>query len=144
MASVDPIGLVTGKTVGSATITATQAGIPGSTVVTVTSAVLTSIAVSPANPSIAKGTTVGLTATCTFSDGTTPDCTSQVDWTSSNLAIAQVSNVSGTQGVSDCREHTNHRNSQRYFRLHNGYRDRRDPALDYCDACQSIPAGGDD
>jgi uncharacterized protein YjdB len=99
VASVSPTGLVTGTAVGSATITATQGGISGSTIVTVTAAVLTSIAVTPANPSLAKGTTVQLTATCTFSDGTTPNCTSQVSWTSGNTAIAQVSNASGTQGV---------------------------------------------
>ena len=95
---VSPTGLVTGTGVGSATITATQGGISGSTTVPVSAATVNSIAVTPANPSIPKGITVRLSATCTFSDGTTPDCTSQVSWTSSNIAIAQVSNVSGSQG----------------------------------------------
>ncbi len=55
-ATVDPDGLVTGTSVGSATITATQAGVSGATTVTVTPAVLTSIVVTPTGPSIAKGT----------------------------------------------------------------------------------------
>src|SRR5262249_4712719 len=33
------------------------------------------------------------------SDGTTEDLTNQVSWTSGNNAIAQVSNVTGTQGL---------------------------------------------
>ena len=99
IATVDPNGLVTGTGVGSAAITATQGAVSGSTTVTVTAAVVTSIAVTPANPSIAKGTTVPLTATCTLSDSTTQNCTTQVDWTSGSITIAQVSNVAGTQGV---------------------------------------------
>ncbi len=49
-------GLVTGSGVGSATITATQGGVSGATTVTVTPAVLTSIAITPPDPSLAKGT----------------------------------------------------------------------------------------
>ncbi len=99
IATVGPNGLVFGTGVGSAAITATQGAVSGSTTVTVTAAVVTSIAVTPANPSIAKGTTVPLTATCTLSDSTTQNCTTQVDWTSGSITIAQVSNVSGTQGL---------------------------------------------
>src|SRR5262249_38213972 len=76
IATVDPSGLVTGTGVGSAVIMATQGAVSGSTTVTVTAAVVTSIAVTPANPSIAKGTTVFMTATCTFSDTNTQNCTS--------------------------------------------------------------------
>ncbi len=43
---------------------------------TVTAATLQSIAVTPANPSIAKGATQQFTATGTFSDGTTQNLTS--------------------------------------------------------------------
>jgi hypothetical protein len=92
-------GLVTGLGVGSATTTATLNGIPGSTTVTVTAATLTSIVVTPPLPSIAKGTTVELTATGVFSDESTEDLTSQVSWTSGDNRIAQVSDVPGTQGL---------------------------------------------
>ena len=89
-ATVDTTGMVIGAAVGSATVNATQAGISGSTTVTVTAAVLTAIKVTPVNPSIAKGTTVQLTATGTFSDSTTQDLTASVSWTSSAVGTATV------------------------------------------------------
>src|SRR5207244_2087349 len=71
----------------------------GATMLTVTGATLSSIAVTPANPSIAKGTTQQLTATGTFSDGSTQDLTTQVTWTSSNTTVATVSNAAGSKGL---------------------------------------------
>ena len=56
---------------GTSTISATLGGVSGSTVLTVTAAVLQSIAVTPANPSVAKGLTEQFTATGTFSDNST-------------------------------------------------------------------------
>src|ERR1700730_11150048 len=52
---------------------------------------LTSIAVSAANPSIAKGTTEQLTATGTDSDGSTQDLTIRATWSSSNTSVATIS-----------------------------------------------------
>ena len=49
---------------------------------TVTAAMLSSIALTPASPSVAKGLTEQFTATGTYSDGTTSDLTSQVTWAS--------------------------------------------------------------
>jgi uncharacterized protein YjdB len=92
-------GLVTGLGIGSTSITGTFNGISGSATVTVTVATLSSIQVTPPNPSLAKGTTVPLTATGTFSDGTTQDLTTQVSWTSGDNTIAEVSNVAGSQGL---------------------------------------------
>ncbi len=54
------------------------------------SATLTSIQITPANPSIAKETKVLLTATGAYSDHTTRDLTSQVTWSSSSLTVASV------------------------------------------------------
>jgi len=62
---------------------------------TVTSATLASIVVTPANSSIAKGATLQFTATGTFSDGTTQDITHGVSWSSSNTSIAAINPVSG-------------------------------------------------
>jgi uncharacterized protein YjdB len=76
--------------VGSATITANQGGVSGATTVTVTTAVLTSIVVTPTGSSIAKGTAVQLTATGTFSDGTTQDLTQSASWISANTTLATV------------------------------------------------------
>jgi trimeric autotransporter adhesin len=91
-------GLVTGVAVGTAQIKATLNGITGSTTVTVTAAALTSITVTPANPSIADGTTVQLTATGNYTDGTTQNLTNQASWTSAN-GNATVSNTSPTNGL---------------------------------------------
>ena len=49
---------------------------------------LQSIAITPASMSIALGFPVQLTATGTFSDGTTKNITAEVSWTSSNPAVA--------------------------------------------------------
>jgi trimeric autotransporter adhesin len=92
-------GLVTGLGVGSASITATSDGVQGSTTITVSPAVLTSISVMPPDPSIAKGITVQLTATGVLSDATTVDLTSQASWTSGDNTIAQASNAAGTKWV---------------------------------------------
>jgi hypothetical protein len=55
---------------------------------------LTSIAVLPANPSVAAGLTQQFTATGTFSNKSTEDLTSLATWSSSNLPVATI-----TQGV---------------------------------------------
>src|SRR5208283_3806614 len=62
---------------------------------TVTSATLASIAVTPANSSIAKGATLQFVATGTFSDGSTQDITHAVSWTSSSPTIAAINPASG-------------------------------------------------
>src|SRR5439155_1039235 len=82
VATVNSAGLATGVNTGSSAISATLGSVTGSTVLTVSAAVLQSIAVTPANPSIAKGATQHYTATGTFSDATTQNLTSQVTWAS--------------------------------------------------------------
>ena len=94
VASVTAGGLATAVAQGTSTISATTAGITGSTTLTVGAPALTSIAITPANPSIAKGTTQQFHATGTYSDGSTVDLTSSVAWASSNAGVASVS-VSG-------------------------------------------------
>lgn len=88
VASVDATGLAVGKNLGGATITATFSGKSATARLTVTPAVLSSIAVSPSAPSIAKGTTQQLTATGTFTDGTTQDLTQTATWTAADVAPA--------------------------------------------------------
>jgi uncharacterized protein YjdB len=92
-------GLATGVALGSATITATSATISGSGTLTVTAAMLTSIAVTPVDPSIALGTTLPMIATGTYSDGSTLVLTKSATWTTSNAAIATVSNQGVATGV---------------------------------------------
>lgn len=91
-------GLAVSTAVGSTTITATTGTISGSTTLTVTPATLVSISVLPANPSIGLGTTLQLTALGTFSDNTTQDITTSVDWTSSDNTVATIGDTSGSKG----------------------------------------------
>ncbi len=94
-------GLATSASTGATTITGTDSatGINGSTTLTVTPAVLVSIAVTPAAPSIALGTDQPFTATGTYTDASTQDLTSDVTWASSTGAVASVSNAPGTEGL---------------------------------------------
>ena len=93
------VGLATGKAVGNATISAAQGSISGSTSLAVTAAVLQSISVTPATPSIAKGTTQQFTATGVYTDNSTQDLTQSVTWASSDTGIATISNASGSSGL---------------------------------------------
>ena len=92
-------GLATGVALGTTTISATLNGVAGSTVLTVSAAVLQSIAVSPANPSVAKGETEQFTATGTYSDNSKQNLTSQVTWVSATPSVATISGASGSQGL---------------------------------------------
>ena len=89
-------GLASTLATGTVTVTATQGAVAGSTDVTVTPAALVSIGVTPATPSIALGTTVGLVATGVYTDATVQDLTDVAVWTSSSAAVATVSNAAGS------------------------------------------------
>ena len=91
-------GLVAAVAPGSSVITAQFSGRTGSTTVTVSAASLTSIAITPANPTALVGASVAFTATGTFSDTSTFDITGFVTWTSSNTGVADVSNAAGSRG----------------------------------------------
>jgi hypothetical protein len=84
-------GLAAGISAGTATITALFAGQVGTATLTVTSATLNSITITPANPSIPLGTSQRFTATGNFSDGSTQNLTSQVTWSSSDVNVATIS-----------------------------------------------------
>ena len=99
VATINTTGLATTVAAGTTTISATSGSITGSTALTVTAATLVSIAVNPANPSIAMGTTQQFTATGTFSDGSIQDLTASAYWTSSALNVATISDSSPTFGL---------------------------------------------
>jgi len=90
-ATVNPAGLATGSSAGSATISATLSGTSGSATLTVVAPTLTSITVTPSNPSFANGATEQFTATANYSNNTTANVTSRVTWSSSNTAVATIS-----------------------------------------------------
>ena len=60
---------------------------------------LSSVAVTPTNPTIKAGATQQFTATGTYSDNSTKDITSQAAWTSSNTAAATISSAGLATGV---------------------------------------------
>jgi hypothetical protein len=84
---------------GKARIKASWGSKSGATTITVTSATLISIAITPTNPSIVNGTSQQFIATGTFSDNTTQDLTTSVTWNSSSSDIAAVSNEDGSNGL---------------------------------------------
>ncbi len=89
-ASIDSTGFATSTGTGTATITAASGSVSGTASLTVTSATLVSLAVTPAGSSMAVGTTKQFTAIGTFSDSSTQDITSSVVWSSSNAAAAGI------------------------------------------------------
>jgi 6-phosphogluconolactonase (cycloisomerase 2 family) len=92
-------GLATALDTGAVTVTAAMGAIQGSTTLTVSPATLVSIAVTPASPGIANGTSRQFTATGTYTDNSTQNLTTTVAWSSSNAGVAAVSNAAGSSGV---------------------------------------------
>ena len=93
VATVDNTGLATTVAAGTTIITATVGAFSDTSTLTVVPANLISIQVTPANPSIALGTNVQLTATGSFDDGSTQQLTN-VTWSSADGNIASI-NSSG-------------------------------------------------
>jgi 6-phosphogluconolactonase (cycloisomerase 2 family) len=91
-------GLVNTFKVGTTNISAALGSVSGSTLLTVTH-VLRSLAIFPANPSVAIGKSVQFTALGTYSDSVVQNLTAFVVWNSSPANVASVSNSAGTQGL---------------------------------------------
>ena len=83
--------------IGVTVVTASLSGVSGRAAVEVTAATLTSISVTPSNPSTAKGMALPFTATGIFSDGSHQDLTAQVSWSASSAA-AVFSETPGEEG----------------------------------------------
>jgi uncharacterized protein YjdB len=83
-------GLATGISGGAATIAAAFTGLSGSATLTVTPAVLVSMTLTPANPSIAIGATQQFTVTGTYSDASIRDITSISTFASASPAVATI------------------------------------------------------
>jgi hypothetical protein len=100
-ATVNNKGLATGVATGTCQITASYGGISSYSYLYVTPPVVTlvSIAVTPASAEIQETATKQFAATGTYSDASTQDLTSSATWTSSNQAVAFVSNTYGTKGL---------------------------------------------
>jgi|GEM_PF-3476262 len=99
-ATVSAAGLVTGVATGPVTITGTANGKSATASITVTAA-LVSINVSPSTADVEVGKTVALAATGTYSDTSTgPLGPPQLNWSSSNPAVATISGGGVVTGVS--------------------------------------------
>jgi hypothetical protein len=95
-ASVSVGGVATGLVAGPATITATSGTVSDAASLTVTAPVLQSIEVTPDPATVAKGLTVGFTATGHYSDASTQDLTSTVTWSSSTANASITAGGSAT------------------------------------------------
>jgi uncharacterized protein YjdB len=101
VASVTTGGVASGLAVGSSTVTATADGLSDSATLTVTPAELRGISLTPADPAVAKGQDVDMTATGTFSDGTQGNVTGSVNWSSADGTVATVGSDGVVHGVSE-------------------------------------------
>ncbi len=90
IAGVDSLGLVTGSGIGQATVTATLGAISRSATLTVTNAIATALQVIPPTASLPKGAKLQFQAIATFSDNSSQDVTSQVNWNSSDISVATI------------------------------------------------------
>ncbi|WP_338865841.1 Ig-like domain-containing protein [Myxococcus stipitatus] len=90
IASISASGLVRAAAPGEATLKARFGALEATVKVTVSAAVVTSLAVTPSEASMARGATLTLTAMVTRSDGTTVDVSNEATWSSSDASIATV------------------------------------------------------
>jgi hypothetical protein len=91
-------GVVTGVKQGDVKIIATEGSVQGVAVVSVVGATISQIVVTPADATTTVGLRSTYTATGVFSDGTKVDVTTQVTWTTDDVAVASISNVAGAEG----------------------------------------------
>jgi 6-phosphogluconolactonase (cycloisomerase 2 family) len=97
--TISNAGLASSKNQGSTIILATSGSVSGSTNWSVVAPALVSIAVSPANDSVPKGTNLQFNAMGTFTDGSVQDLTSSVMWLSSQHSVISVSSAGLASGV---------------------------------------------
>jgi trimeric autotransporter adhesin len=99
IAQVRGSGLAHGKKAGTVTVSATAAGIKGTTTLTVGTGTLTSVAITPLDSSVTLGNTQQFTATGSFDDGTTQDITLTTHWSSSSASVATIANAPSVGGL---------------------------------------------
>ncbi|MGN2614207.1 Ig-like domain-containing protein [Aliivibrio fischeri] len=100
IATISEAGLVVGVGVGNSTITAVKDGVVSNEGrLTVTTAALESIQITPAVVSLAKGNSQQYTAMGFYSDETSRELTQEVSWRSSAIAVATISEQGMAVGV---------------------------------------------
>lgn len=91
-------GLARGLASGTASITAKYLGLTATSSVVVSGASVSSIAVTPANPTLAKNTSLQLKAVATLSDGALQDITTDAVWGVSAESVASIANLGKSSG----------------------------------------------
>jgi uncharacterized protein YjdB len=100
LATIGTEGLATGGSKGTASITASLAGVTSNTaVLTVTPAAMAALQITPATAQIAAGTAQQYTATGIFTDSTTQDLTATVSWNSDASDVATVTGTGQATGI---------------------------------------------
>src|SRR5271166_854971 len=96
VATISSTGLLTGVSLGTATVNAQSGGVTANTGVTVTTKQVTSVAIAPLTQTLSLSlgpTTVQFTATATYKDGSTGDVTATSTWTSNPSSVASISST---------------------------------------------------
>jgi hypothetical protein len=88
VASITAAGLATANQAGESVITASYLGLTESTLLTVPAVTLTSLSISPLNPTLTLGASQQFAATGTYSDGTNKVLTTAATWTAKDIAPA--------------------------------------------------------
>src|SRR5262249_39742675 len=91
VASVDSSGLATSGSQGGTQINASYQSFGATAALTVSAATITSLHVSPATATLAKGTNLQLTASAVLTDGSSQDVTNSVSWSSNQTSVCTVS-----------------------------------------------------
>jgi trimeric autotransporter adhesin len=102
LASIRSSGIAHGKKGGTVTITASSAGVTGTTTLTIGTGTLVSVALTPVAPTAAAGGTQQFVATGTFSDASTQDISLNSHWSSSNATVATIANAPSVAGLAHC------------------------------------------
>lgn len=104
--SVSRSGEAGARSQGTSTISATSERISGSKLLTVSPAALKTIDVSPGNPTVPLASSLQLSATGTYTDGSTRNLTGSVTWSVDHVSVVAINNAGtaiaeqvGTTGV---------------------------------------------
>lgn len=99
VATIAAGGLATAVAQGTATIAAALGTVSGSTALSVGPVALVTVAVAPADPTIAKGQRQAFTATGHYSDGSAKNITAGAFWASATPAVATIDATGSAAGV---------------------------------------------
>lgn len=91
LATISSSGVISTLAAGLVTVQASLDGVVGRTDLTITSATLTQLAINPGNALLAKGSSLDISLTGTYSDGSTQDLQATANWNVANTAIASIS-----------------------------------------------------